>query len=139
VLALIPAAATVANPLDYTAMIWGDSIAIGDLVSTLREDPAIGQVLRGLGHRQRLGGVHRRRDRPGSARAGGRRCSVVDRLAPRRRRCAYEARLELVGEVFDLSQPEVIGEHVRELDDRGIETVAQPRLLLALRRRASVL
>jgi acetate---CoA ligase (ADP-forming) len=42
---LLPSAATVANPLDYTAMIWGNSIAIGDLVTALGEDPSIGQVL----------------------------------------------------------------------------------------------
>ncbi|MFZ0092120.1 MAG: CoA-binding protein, partial [Solirubrobacteraceae bacterium] len=42
---LLPAAATVANPLDYTAMIWGDVTALGELVRTLGEDPAIGQVL----------------------------------------------------------------------------------------------
>ena len=29
---LLPAAATVANPLDYTAMIWGDVAALGELV-----------------------------------------------------------------------------------------------------------
>jgi acetate---CoA ligase (ADP-forming) len=42
---LLPSAATVANPLDYTAMIWGDVRALGELVRALGEDPAIGQVL----------------------------------------------------------------------------------------------
>ncbi len=42
---LLPSAATVANPLDYTAMIWGDSAALSDLVQTVGEDPAIDQVL----------------------------------------------------------------------------------------------
>jgi acetyl-CoA synthetase len=42
---LLPAAATVANPLDYTSMIWGDVTALGELVRTLGEDPAVGQVL----------------------------------------------------------------------------------------------
>jgi acetyl-CoA synthetase len=41
----LPDAATVANPLDYTAVIWGDSAALGELVRTVGEDPAIGQVL----------------------------------------------------------------------------------------------
>jgi acetyl-CoA synthetase len=41
----LPHAATVANPLDYTAMIWGDSDAVGGLVSTIGEDPGVGQVL----------------------------------------------------------------------------------------------
>jgi acetyl-CoA synthetase len=42
---MLPSAATVANPLDYTAMIWGDVTALGELVRTLGEDPAIGEVL----------------------------------------------------------------------------------------------
>jgi acetate---CoA ligase (ADP-forming) len=43
--ALLPPAATVANPLDYTAMIWGDAGALGGLVQTIGADPAVGQVL----------------------------------------------------------------------------------------------
>jgi len=42
---LLPAAATAANPLDYTAMIWGDSPALSGLVQTIGADPAIGRVL----------------------------------------------------------------------------------------------
>jgi acyl-CoA synthetase (NDP forming) len=42
---LLPTAATVANPLDYTAMIWGDRPALAALVRTLGEDPGVGQVL----------------------------------------------------------------------------------------------
>ncbi len=42
---LLPSAATVANPLDYTAMIWGDARALGELVTTVGSDPSIGQVL----------------------------------------------------------------------------------------------
>jgi acetyl-CoA synthetase len=42
---MLPTAATVANPLDYTAMIWGDREALARLVHTLGEDPKIGQVL----------------------------------------------------------------------------------------------
>jgi acetate---CoA ligase (ADP-forming) len=42
---ILPSAATVANPLDYTAMIWGDTPALAELVRALGEDPAIGQVL----------------------------------------------------------------------------------------------
>jgi acetate---CoA ligase (ADP-forming) len=42
---LLPSAATVANPLDYTAMLWGNRGALAELVRTLGEDPAIGQVL----------------------------------------------------------------------------------------------
>jgi acetyl-CoA synthetase len=42
---LLPSAATVANPLDYTAMLWGDGAALTGLVQTVGEDPAIDQVL----------------------------------------------------------------------------------------------
>lgn len=41
----LPAAATVANPLDYTAMIWGESETLRDIVWLVGEDPAIEQVL----------------------------------------------------------------------------------------------
>jgi acetate---CoA ligase (ADP-forming) len=41
----IPAAATIANPLDYTAMIWGDRAWQRDLVALVGEDPGIDQVL----------------------------------------------------------------------------------------------
>ena len=42
---LLPVAATVANPLDYTAILWGNRPALAELVQTLGEDPGIGQVL----------------------------------------------------------------------------------------------
>ncbi len=42
---LLPSAATVANPLDYTAMIWGDTAALSGLVSATGADLAIGRVL----------------------------------------------------------------------------------------------
>jgi acetate---CoA ligase (ADP-forming) len=42
---LLPTAATVANPLDYTAMLWGERGALAELVRTLGEDPEVGQVL----------------------------------------------------------------------------------------------
>ncbi len=42
---LLPSAATAANPLDYTAMIWGDIDALAGLVTALGADPSIGVVL----------------------------------------------------------------------------------------------
>ncbi len=42
---LLPSAATVANPLDYTALLWGDRATLTGLVQTVGEDPAIDQVL----------------------------------------------------------------------------------------------
>jgi acetyl-CoA synthetase len=35
----------VANPLDYTAMIWGDAPALSGLVQTIAADPAVDQLL----------------------------------------------------------------------------------------------
>ena len=43
--AQLPEAATVGNPLDYTAMIWGEVETLRDLIRTVGEDPAIGHVL----------------------------------------------------------------------------------------------
>ena len=42
---LLPPAATIANPLDYTAMIWGDSERLARIVQVVGEDPAIDQLL----------------------------------------------------------------------------------------------
>ncbi len=42
---LLPSAATAANPLDYTSMIWGETEALAELVVTMGEDPAIDQLL----------------------------------------------------------------------------------------------
>ena len=42
---LLPSAATAANPLDYTALLWGDPGAIEALVRALADDPGIGRVL----------------------------------------------------------------------------------------------
>jgi acetyl-CoA synthetase len=41
----LPDAATVANPLDYTAMIWGEADTLRDIVRLTGEDPGVGQVL----------------------------------------------------------------------------------------------
>jgi acyl-CoA synthetase (NDP forming) len=41
----LPVAATIANPLDYTAMIWGDAAALSELVRTVGEDPSVERVL----------------------------------------------------------------------------------------------
>lgn len=42
---ILPSAATVANPLDYTALIWGEVEALRDLIRASGEDPSIDQVL----------------------------------------------------------------------------------------------
>ncbi len=42
---LLPDAATVGNPLDYTALIWGDAERLRDIVVAVGDDPAVGRVL----------------------------------------------------------------------------------------------
>lgn len=42
---LLPSAATAANPLDYTSMIWGETEALAELVRVLGEDPGVDDVL----------------------------------------------------------------------------------------------
>src|SRR4051812_6118937 len=42
---LLPSAATVANPLDYTALIWGETGTLRDTIATVGADDAIDQVL----------------------------------------------------------------------------------------------
>ena len=42
---LLPDAATVGNPLDYTAMIWADSERLARIVAMVGSDPAITQIL----------------------------------------------------------------------------------------------
>src|SRR4029453_4626201 len=44
-LELLPSAATVANPLDYTAMIWGDRGRLREIIDTVPEAPGGGRLL----------------------------------------------------------------------------------------------
>jgi acetyl-CoA synthetase len=43
--AVLPAAATAANPLDYTSLLWDDVAALREVSSALQDDPAVGRVL----------------------------------------------------------------------------------------------
>ena len=56
----LPAAATIANPLDYTAMIWGDREWQRDLVALVGDDPGIDQVLVFYDHPPGLDGASAR-------------------------------------------------------------------------------
>jgi acyl-CoA synthetase (NDP forming) len=42
---LLPPAATIGNPLDYTAMIWGERERLAAIVRTVAEDPAVERLL----------------------------------------------------------------------------------------------
>ncbi|HEX5018548.1 MAG TPA: acetate--CoA ligase family protein [Actinomycetes bacterium] len=52
---IVPPAATVGNPLDYTAQIWGDVPVISSIVRTTASDPSLGQVLVYYDHPQKMG------------------------------------------------------------------------------------
>ncbi len=43
--AVLPSAATVANPLDYTSMLWDDHAALEEIAAAVSSDPAIDQLL----------------------------------------------------------------------------------------------
>ena len=43
--ALLPEAATVGNPLDYTALIWGDAERLRDIVVAVGDDPGVDRIL----------------------------------------------------------------------------------------------
>jgi acetyl-CoA synthetase len=43
--AVLPSAATVANPLDYTSMLWDDPEALEEVAAAVSADPAIDQLL----------------------------------------------------------------------------------------------
>jgi acetyl-CoA synthetase len=43
--AVLPAAATAANPLDYTALLWDEPGKLTELIEALGDDPAVGRVL----------------------------------------------------------------------------------------------
>ncbi len=51
---LLPPAATVGNPLDYTAMIWGDTDLLRRITVAVGDDPAIDQLLILYDHPQGL-------------------------------------------------------------------------------------
>ena len=53
----IPPTATIANPLDYTAMIWGDREWQSDLIAVVGDDPGIDQVLVFYDHPPNLDGM----------------------------------------------------------------------------------
>jgi acetate---CoA ligase (ADP-forming) len=42
---VLPSAATVANPLDYTSMLWDDRAALEEVAAAVSSDPAIDQLL----------------------------------------------------------------------------------------------
>ena len=43
--AILPEAATAANPLDYTSLLWDEPDKLTALIEALQDDPAVGRVL----------------------------------------------------------------------------------------------
>ncbi|HVW46497.1 MAG TPA: acetate--CoA ligase family protein, partial [Solirubrobacterales bacterium] len=43
--AVLPSAATLGNPLDYTSMLWGDHAALEEVAAAVSSDPAVDQLL----------------------------------------------------------------------------------------------
>ena len=52
---VVPAAATIGNPLDYTALVWGEVDTISTIVRTTASDPSLGQVLVYYDQPQKMG------------------------------------------------------------------------------------
>ncbi|MFL6182020.1 MAG: acetate--CoA ligase family protein [Actinomycetes bacterium] len=52
---IVPPAATVGNPLDYTAQIWGEVETISSIVRTTASDPSLGQVVVYYDQPQKMG------------------------------------------------------------------------------------
>jgi acetyl-CoA synthetase len=53
---LLPPEATIANPLDYTAVIWGDVERLRDIIKVTGEDPSIEQLMVLYDHPQNMFG-----------------------------------------------------------------------------------
>ena len=60
---MLPAAATAANPLDYTSLLWDEPERLQELIEALGDDPGVGRVLVLY-------------DEPAAATRRGRRCST---------------------------------------------------------------
>jgi acetyl-CoA synthetase len=52
---VVPDAATIGNPLDYTALVWGEVDTISTIVRTTASDPSLGQVLVYYDQPQKMG------------------------------------------------------------------------------------
>jgi len=120
---LLPEAATVANPLDYTSMLWAESERLAAIVETAGNDPAIDQVL--VLHDTPA-------ELPAEVEPGWRRT---------RHGLADGAAAASAAPLFASTLPDLIGEaEITELAGRGIAAVqglgAAMRCIAALRSRA---
>jgi acetate---CoA ligase (ADP-forming) len=111
---LLPGAATVGNPLDYTAMIWGDTELLRRIAVAVGDDPGIDQLLILYDHPEGLAPE-------AAAEWAGVRAGIVGAAGE------TEAAM-LVASTL----PDLIDERAsRELADRGVPVVAGLRTALA--------
>jgi acetyl-CoA synthetase len=118
---LLPSAATVGNPLDYTALIWGDTELLRRITVAVGDDPAIDQLLILYDHPQGL-------EAPAAAEWAAVRAGIVAGAD------ATRAATLVASTLPDLIDDEASG----ELAERGVPAVAGLRTALlcaqALRR-----
>jgi acetate---CoA ligase (ADP-forming) len=114
---LLPDAATVANPLDYTAMIWGDTELLRRIVLTTGADPRVDQLLVLYDHPQGLAPE-------GAAQWGAVRAGIVAGAAE------AEAATIVASTLPDLIDDEATG----ELAGHGVPAVAGLRTALVCAR-----
>ncbi len=111
---LLPEAATVGNPLDYTAMIWGDTELLRRITVAVGDDPAVDQLLILYDHPQGLA--------PEAAASWAAvRAGIVAGAAE------TEAATLVASTLPDLIDDEASG----ELADRGVPAIAGLRTALA--------
>jgi acetyl-CoA synthetase len=111
---LLPEAATIANPLDYTSLIWAESDRLAKIAATVGADPAIDQMLLCYDHPQGLAPEHE-----------------AEWLAVREG-LAAGALESGAAALFASTLPDLLDENVaRELGGRGLPAVAGLRTALA--------
>ena len=104
---LLPDAATVGNPLDYTALIWGDEELLERIITIVGADPAINQLLLLFDH-------------PHSLAAEGEESWMAVR-----RGIAAGAASAASAPLVASTLPDLIHESaIRELADRGVPAIA---------------
>ena len=115
--AMLPEAATVGNPLDYTALVWGEVELLAEMMRVVGNDPAIAQVLMIYDHPQGLFG-------PGEESWGDVRAGIIEGTG------RTDAAVMVAATLPDLIDETAIA----ELAARGVPVVAGLREALSAAR-----
>jgi acetate---CoA ligase (ADP-forming) len=111
---LLPEAATIANPLDYTSLIWADTDRLRRIAATVGDDPGIDRLLLCYDHPQGLSPEHE------------------EEWAAVREGLAAGAIESGADGLFTSTLPDLLDEGVaRELGERGVPAIAGLRTALA--------